>query len=271
MALTAFQCEVLRTLSVNRLANSESYVAGGLALNYRLRTPRLSRDIDVFHDSKDALFKSWFADRDTLTLNGYVVRPLRELPTFVEADVSRNGEHTEIQWGTDSAYRFFPISEDPVVGLTLHPLDLAANKLSALVGRTEPRDWIDVITRVKNLQPLAFLLSAACGKDPGFSPTSMLEYIARRRYTQEEIDEKIIPKGCFATGELCAFWREEVERARKTLEIFPHAEAGKAVMTKTGELFKGGDAEFSAARAAGDIIFHEGHLGGVWPRILDER
>ena len=36
MALTAFQSSVLRLLADNRRSNAESYVAGGLALNYKL-------------------------------------------------------------------------------------------------------------------------------------------------------------------------------------------------------------------------------------------
>lgn len=268
MALTVFQNSILRLLAANRVANGESYVAGGLALNHRLGTPRISRDIDVFHDSREALFKSWFSDKKTLEDNGYQVKTLRELQTFVEADVSRDGSHTEIQWGTDSAYRFFPLMKDEITGFTLHPIDLATNKLSALVGRTEPRDWIDVISCVQQLQPLAFLLSAACGKDPGFSPTSMLEYVARRHYNQAELDEKIIPLGVYKANELCSFWHAEVERARKMLLSLPREEAGKVVMTQDGSLFNGNDEEFKTALAAGDIVFHEGHIGGAWPRII---
>jgi len=268
MALTAQQEDILRLLARNRVENPESYVAGGLALNYKLNTPRLSRDIDIFHDSKNAMIRSWEMDRDVLAASGFAVKPIRVLEYFIEAEVSRDGRRMEIQWGTDSAYRFFPLQEDPVVGFTLHPLDLAANKLAALVGRTEPRDWIDVISAIKRLQPLACLLSAACGKDPGFSPTSMLEYVARRHYNQVEIDEKIIPRGTYNAAELCRFWHEEVDRTRLVLEKFPRSEVGKAVMAKGGGLFKGDAAALEAALSAGELEFHEGTIGGAWPRII---
>lgn len=268
MALTEEQGEILRLLARNRVENGESYVAGGLAFNYKMGTPRVSRDIDIFNDSKAAMVRSWETDRETLTANGYEVKPLRVLEYFIEADVSRDGRHMEVQWGTDSAYRFFPLQPDPVVGFTLHPLDLAANKLSALVGRTEPRDWIDVITAIRELQPFVCLLSAACGKDPGFSPMSMLEYVARRRYNQVEIDAKILPKGEYDAAELCRFWHEEVDRTRRLIEIFPRAEAGKAVMAKGGGLFKGDDDALRAALEAGEVEFHEGTIGGAWPRII---
>ena len=269
MALTGFQSEVLMLLAANRRNNPESYVAGGLALNHRLGTPRVSRDIDVFHDSEQALSVSWESDRVTLSANDYLVETLRLYPTFVEAKVSKGGNAVEVQWATDSAYRFFPLQDDPVAGSTLHPLDLATNKLAALVGRTEVRDWIDVITCAQQIQPLAFLFSAACGKDPGFSPVSMLEYVARRRHCQEEVDAKIIPGGTYDVASLSRFWHEEIDRARETLKVFPREEAGKAVLTKDGELFRGTDEEFLAALSAGEIVFHEGHLGGAWPRIVE--
>ena len=119
MALTAFQSNVLRLLADNRRSNAESYVAGGLALNYKLGTPRVSRDIDVFHDSEAALLRSWESDSATLAANGFAVKLLRKYASFVEADVSKGNDHLEMQWGWDSAYRFFPLQDDPVAGSTL--------------------------------------------------------------------------------------------------------------------------------------------------------
>ena len=40
---------------------------------------------------------------------------------------------------------FFPLVEHEDLGLILHPFDLATNKVLALVGRLEVRDWVDVI------------------------------------------------------------------------------------------------------------------------------
>ena len=268
MALTDFQNELLRLLAQNRIANPESYVAGGLALNHRLGTPRLSRDIDIFHDSKEAMRRSWSADRVTLEAYGCTVRPLRELEYFIEAEVAKDGRRMEIQWGTDSAYRFFPLQRDEITGFTLHPIDLAANKLAALVGRTEPRDWIDVITATRQLQPLAYLLSAACGKDPGFSPTSMLEYVARRHYNQVEIDAKIAPAGVYDAAELCRYWHETVDLTREALTSFPREHAGKAVLDENGHPFKGDVKTFKEALDAGQVVFHEGTIGGAWPVII---
>ena len=45
MALSEFQSSILRQLAHNRRTAKGSCVAGGLALNHSLGTPRLSRDI----------------------------------------------------------------------------------------------------------------------------------------------------------------------------------------------------------------------------------
>ena len=140
MALTPFQSEILKRLAQQRRERGESYVAGGLALNALLSAPRRSRDIDLFHDTEAALAATWTADRALLAANGYEVRTLREATSFVEAIVAKGVDRTAIQWARDSAFRFFPLVEDETMGLTLHPFDLATNKVLAMAGRLEVRD-----------------------------------------------------------------------------------------------------------------------------------
>ena len=53
---------VLRSLAALRRERVESYVAVGVALNIQLAPPRRSRDIDLFHDTEEALFRTWVAD-----------------------------------------------------------------------------------------------------------------------------------------------------------------------------------------------------------------
>jgi hypothetical protein len=49
MALTELQRAICRLLAENRIDSGESYVAGGAALNELLASPRVSRDVDLFH------------------------------------------------------------------------------------------------------------------------------------------------------------------------------------------------------------------------------
>jgi hypothetical protein len=67
--------------------------------------------------------------------------------------VRRGAESVILQWTHDSAFRFFPLIEHPELGLTLHPFDLATNKVLALVGRVEARDWIDILQCDAAVQP----------------------------------------------------------------------------------------------------------------------
>lgn len=66
MALTELQRQICRLIAENRIASGESYVAGGTALGVLTGAARISRDIDLFHDTEEALDFSWRADRRLL-------------------------------------------------------------------------------------------------------------------------------------------------------------------------------------------------------------
>lgn len=268
MALTSFQRSVCKLIAENRIASGESYVAGAAALNEVLAAPRISRDVDLFHDTDSALDSSWRSDRRLLEEHGFAVRPLRERPTFVEAQVSRDGEAVLLQWVRDSAYRFFPLVEHPDLGLALHPFDLATNKVLALVGRLEVRDWVDVIHCSERLQPFGYLAWAACGKDPGFSPAAILEHAARTgRYSAEEVASLAFAGPPPDPGELSRRWRSLLEAAREAIAALPAQESGKCVLARTGRLFTGDSAALKQALAGNGLVFHPGSIRGALPRI----
>ena len=155
MALTALQRRVCRLIAGNRIASGESYVAGGVALNASLGATRLSRDIDLFHDTNEALETSWRADRALIEADGLDLRVVRERAGVVEAEIDDGSDQARLEWARDSAFRFFPLQEHDDFGLTLHPFDLATNKVLALVGRLDvPRS---------RLRPRGRLRTAAGG------------------------------------------------------------------------------------------------------------
>lgn len=268
MALTSIQRDVLRLLSENRRLVDGGYVAGGMALNNIAEAPRESRDMDVFYDRADSLKESFLLDCQTLCAAGYEISVIRREYNFVEVKLDKDGQSMKAQWCVDSAYRFFPLQANDVSGYTMHPLDLATNKLLALVGRTAVRDWIDTITAIQKVQPLPYLLSAACGKDPGYTPASLLELIARRRYNQVEIDDEILPRGSYDAAELCVFWHKVVAEAWASLELFPVEAVGKAFLSSDGTLFRGDNAEFKRALKEKTLVFHEGSLRGAVPKLI---
>jgi hypothetical protein len=89
MGLSLFQRNVCQLLAEDRVRNGESYLAGEATLNALIGAPRLSRDLDVFHDTDMALTASWRDDRASLEGAGYEVRVFRERPGFVEAEARR--------------------------------------------------------------------------------------------------------------------------------------------------------------------------------------
>lgn len=269
MALTDLQRRVCRLVAANRTSAGESYVAGGAALNELLAAPRMSRDVDLFHDTDEAVAASWDADRQLLESDGYQVLVLRERPSYVEAEVRAGGESVRMEWARDSAYRFFPLVQHDELGLVLHPFDLATNKVLALVGRLEARDWVDVIVCAERLQPLGYLAWAASGKDPGFGPSAILEQAARSsRYSAGEIAALAFTGVPPTAAELSIRWRALLESGREVIATLPPEEAGKAVVTSDGGLFTADTATLARALADGQVLFHAGRIKGALPRVV---
>ena len=97
MALTEFQQAVCRIIAANRLEQGEAYVAGGVALNLLAGGRRISRDIDLFHDTLEALDATWQADRRLLESHGFAVQAVHERPGYVEAVVSKGQDKVLMQ------------------------------------------------------------------------------------------------------------------------------------------------------------------------------
>jgi hypothetical protein len=269
MALTDLQRAVCRLIAQNRIASGESYVAGGVALNELIAAARISRDIDLFHDTDEALRASWAADRRLLEQNGLRVEVVRELPSFVEAVVAGPGDRVRMEWARDSAYRFFPLLPHPELGLTLHPFDLATNKVLALVGRLEVRDWVDVIASHERIQPLGYLAWAACGKDPGFGPAALLEQAARSsRYSAEEVSRLAFAGEPPDAAGLSRRWHVMLEDAGRVVALLPSDHVGECILTLPGELCRADSAGLASILAAGGLAFHRGSIRGALPRIM---
>jgi hypothetical protein len=268
VALTPFQRELCQLLAAQRIASGESYVAGGAALNELLRAPRLSRDLDLFHDTAEAVATTYRNDRATLERAGLAVEVLRERPSFVEAEVRRAGESVLLQWLQESAYRFFPLVREEPFGLALHPFDLATNKVLALVGRVEVRDWVDTLASSDRIQHLGYLAWAACGKDPGFSPRAILEHAARSaRYSREEVRTLAFEGAPPDAADLSRRWHALLAEAREIVAALPAEEAGRCVLGADGTPYAGAPSAIHADLETGRLRFHAGCIRGALPTI----
>ena len=135
MPLTPFQSAILRLLARNR--SPESYVAGGVALNAQEGT-RFSADVDVFHDVEDAVISSSEADVKLLVQSGYSVRQDIWTPTFRRGWVTKDENGVKLEWCQDSAWRFFPIEKDEVLGF---------RSIASMLSQTKHWQWEDVLKR----------------------------------------------------------------------------------------------------------------------------
>lgn len=228
------------------------------------------RGIDLFHDTREALLSTWEDDRRILLSDGYSLEAKRQLPTFIEAFARKGGDAVIVEWAIDSAFRFFPLVRDPASLPSLHPFDLATNKTLALIGRLEPRDWIDLIACHDRIQQLGLLCWAACGKDPGTNPTMIVSEAGRSaRYTQVEIDGLSFEGHAPDASSLAARWKQMLAEARAIVAVLPTDEVGRCVLDVEGKLFRGDLKHLEAALTVAALRFHRGSIRGSIPRFVD--
>jgi hypothetical protein len=258
--LTDFQASLARLLSENR--TSDSYLAGGAAILIEPNTTRFSRDLDYFHDSERRVAEAFAADRRLLETSGYFLDVDLNQPGYIRAIVRRSVDATKVEWARDSAWRFMPTLRDDRVGFVLHPVDLAVNKVLVLAGRDEPRDVLDALHlhgRVLGLGPLCW---AACGKDPGFSPLSLLELLRRRGRIRAEDLARLELAEPIDLHVVKRAWLEALDSVDPFVASRPVEEIGCLYHSASMRAFVD-------PRQVPDAVAHFGRPGGVLPRVLD--
>jgi hypothetical protein len=262
MPLTQLQTDIARLIAVNR--SPSSHLAGGSALHLEPDSLRTSNDLDYFHDAEALVGRAFAADRALLEAAGYGVEVTLSQPGFVRAIVGKGGDATKVDWAHDSAWRFLPPVRDPRVGFRLHPLDLAINKVLALAGRDEPRDFLDVIYVHRLYLSLGSLCWAAAGKDPGFSPAMLVEMLARKgRYRAEDFAGLSLSSPP-DLGDLKRTWLDAVGAARQLSAGLPSDDAGCLYWDPASRTFVTPSGDLSR------LVRHFGRQGGVLPAIGDE-
>ena len=260
MPLTDHQASLARLLSENR--TPDSYLAGGGAILIEPNTMRFSHDLDYFHDSEARVADAFSADRKLLETRGYSIDVDLNQPGFVRAIVRKDEHATKVEWARDSAWRFMPTVRDERVGFVLHPVDLAVNKVLALAGRNEARDVLDTLHLHRNVLVLGALCWAACGKDPGFTPLSLLGLLRRRGQVRPEDLARLDlakPLDLHATKNA---WLEALDSVEPFVASRPPGEIGCLYYSATQH-------EFVDPREVTDSVPHFGRPGGVLPRVFD--
>jgi hypothetical protein len=258
MALTPLQRRILRIIAKNR--SPDSHIAGGAPL--ARVSGRVSDDIDIFHDTEDAVLGAAEIDAAAVRGAGFTVETTVHSRSLIDGVVSdADGEATRIQWSLDSAMRFFPAIKDRVFGYRLHDLDLAVNKVLAMAGRREPRDYYDVIQLHRVGKPLAMLAWAAPAKDPGFTPELILDEINRNsNYAESEL------KAEFADAAPRALKKALLEATHQARDLF-----ASLPLDQVGHLYldRKGRAVLPDPRGVRErrLVLHGAVLRGAWPAL----
>jgi len=250
---------VLRLLAAQR--SPDSYIAGGIAINRK--GPRFSADIDIFHDSAARRESAVKADEAALTAAGYAITwPPTQRTGKHEATIEKDGNQMQLEWVTDSAFRFFPTQPDELFGYVLHPADLATNKASAAADRRVPRDVVDLVTIHETILPLGAVVAAACGKFLGTTPEEMLAEITRHsRFTREEFEVLATDQPIDARG-LHRRIRSMIEDAESFIAKLPSDAVGVIFMY-------GGKPVQPDVNALDKYQRNPGAPYGVWPSSPD--
>ncbi|NQV72978.1 hypothetical protein HQ496_07635 [bacterium] len=259
MPLTELQSDILAVISTHR--TPENYIAGDTTLHFEPNSTRFSRDLDIFHDALEAVAPSYERDRASLEAAGFHLEIIISQPGFIRAIVRRGTEATQIDWARDSAWRFMPVVKHEKGGFLLHPVDVATSKILALVGRNEPRDYVDALEIIETILPLGPLVWAAVAKDPGFSPTSLLEHLRRQgRHRPEDYNRLDLVKP-FDPVSAKQKWMSALEQASNFIASRPPEESGCLYWDVKTSRFTQPD-----SKTESNIIPHFGRSGGILPR-----
>lgn len=264
MPLGVFEREVLHLLAANR--SPDSFIAGASVLHQPPASPRISLDIDIFHDAEESLAASVECDLATLRKADFAVEEGRQMATFFRAHISRHGCETRLEWAVDSAFRFFPVEADAEMGWRLNFWDAATNKVLAFAGRRVFRDYVDTLYLDREYLSLGALAWAAAGKDPGLTPEFIVDWTRRMsRYTPEEILRAQLPE----PPDLPKMKQHLLEAAAKAEALFlqlPPFEMGCLYLNAAGVPVcpEPQSPEFT------HLTRHFGSVKGAWPRIVGD-
>ena len=120
----------------------------------------------------------------------------------------------------------------------------------------------------ERIQRLGYLAWAASGKDPGFSPSAILEQAGRSaRYSKSEIGALSFAGSPPEPSKLSQSWHAMLIEARELVEMLPPDEIGKCVLDFHGNLYSGDPGELRQSLKEKNVAFHEGRIYGAFPVV----
>jgi hypothetical protein len=256
--LTDLQKKVIRTIA--KLRDSKSYVAGSAVLN--AAHPRISDDLDIFHDDARDVVAIAERDIEALRAAGFEVGEEIRQYGLVETVVRLLGEETLIQWHEETAERFFPLQADSEFGYRLHDADLAVNKVVAASSRRVVRDVVDLVTIEDHYAKLGPLVWAAASSKTTLSPSKMIAGIIHNAVTHSATAYRMARAAEPVDGEkVVDAIRKACEEAEEFCKAAPIDTMGHIFVDDSGNPISPSVAEIKAGSAHPHAI----SARGAWP------
>ena len=170
--LTELQRRIARVVSGLPEAGDIALAGGGGLISHGI-VDRATQDLDFFGTSIEAVDDLAAAAIRALRAEGLDVTIQQQTSGFVRLEVRAGHEATEVDIGADARIR--PAEAGPL-GAILTVEELAADKLLALFGRAQPRDFVDVAALEAHID-LERMCELASEKDPGFSVEVLREML----------------------------------------------------------------------------------------------
>jgi hypothetical protein len=182
--LSALQAQVAEIVAALEEADGFA-LAGGAALIARGDVDRRTRDLDFFGLDPEAVDRLVPAAEQALRAAGLVVHRIQVNPGFARLVVESADDRTELDLAADA--RLFA-AEPAQPAPMLAGEELAVDKVLALFGRAEARDFVDLMA-VEPRYGLDRLCRLAAEKDRGFAPAMFAEMLVEfRRLRREEFE-----------------------------------------------------------------------------------
>ena len=168
--LTAFQREVLDAFFQRERG---FFLTGGAALAGFHLGHRTTEDLDLFTLQQPAFERSRFVLADVAAAVGAMLEIRQDAPGFKRVVLRRRDEGLVVDLVKDVSSQLHAekLERDHIV---VDPADeILANKLTAIVGRAEERDLIDVMLLERAGYSVEAALPAALAKDGGCTPATL--------------------------------------------------------------------------------------------------
>jgi predicted nucleotidyltransferase component of viral defense system len=261
MPIDAFQQAVLQLLAKHR--SPDTFIAGATAISAASDSPRFSQDIDINHDIEESVAESASRDAQALIANGYAVQWRVQQAMFARAIVEKGADRVKLEWVFDSAFRFFPVEADPLCGWRLNLFDAATNKVLALAGRVQPRDFLDIIHLHETTLSFGALSWAAAGKDLGMNPRFILEEARRTAHYTGADFSAIKLRHTLDLGRIYTVWRAALADAERLIDCLPANEVGCLYLNEQNVPVTPDPASPNFPK----LKRHFGSVRGAWPVI----